>query len=547
MSSRPTRKSFLICLSLLAMLLLMHPVLKAQEPVPNANGQIGDTTKRIEILRNTRTLTFKTIDDSTRLTIVAGDVKLKQGNTIITCDSAVLNSRTNIFEAWRKVHINDGDTADIYSDHLRYLGTEKIAYLDGNVKLTDGKGTLTTPDLEYNMETNLGIYKNGGKVVNGKSVLTSKEGWYYADLKDVYFKQNVSLKDPAYSISTDSMLYNTQTKTTRFIAQTKIVDTSGVEVYTREGFYNQETKEANFGRRPLIKDVKNKRTVIGDNIIQNDSIYQATGNAVIVDSAQGTTLLGGIIIQNKNTNAILATRKPLLIVKQDNDSIYVTADTLFSARLSDRFGADSIVTDTVKGTRVARFNEKDSSNRYFEAFRNVRIFNDSLQAVCDSMFYSLRDSVFRLFQDPVVWAQNSQVTGDTILLFTKNKKADRVEAFPNGFMINHVENEVYNQIKGSRIDGWFLDGNIDSVRAKGFAECIYYIQGDDSAYTGVNQSSCDIIDIYFDKKELDKVVFRSQVTGTIWPIQQKRPDEMKLTNFRWLEARRPKTKFEMFE
>jgi len=110
-----------------------------------------------------------------------------------------------------------------------------------------------------------------------------------------------------------------------------------------------------------------------------------------------------------------------------------------------------------------------------------------------------------------------------------------------------VEDEVYNQIKGSRIDGWFLDGNIDSVRAKGFAECIYYIQGDDSAYTGVNQSSCDIIDIYFDQKELDKVVFRSQVTGTIWPIQQKRPDEMKLTNFRWLEARRPKTKFEMFE
>ncbi|MFI5132393.1 MAG: hypothetical protein ACHQFX_20490, partial [Chitinophagales bacterium] len=58
---------------------------------------------------------------------------------------------------------------------------------------------------------------------------------------------------------------------------------------------------------------------------------------------------------------------------------------------------------------------------------------------------------------------------------------------------------------------------------------------------------CDIIDIYFQNKELDKVVFRSAVTGTLWPISQKSPAEMQLEGFRWLEARRPKTKFEMFE
>src|SRR5690606_16670957 len=56
----------------------------------------------------------------------------------------------------------------------------------------------------------------------------------------------------------------------------------------------------------------------------------------------------------------------------------------------------------------------DSTSRYFKGFRNVRIFSDSLQAVCDSLFYSGRDSVFQLFQDPVLWANKSQVTGDTI-------------------------------------------------------------------------------------------------------------------------------------
>jgi hypothetical protein len=114
-------------------------------------------------------------------------------------------------------------------------------------------------------------------------------------------------------------------------------------------------------------------------------------------------------------------------------------------------------------------------------------------------------------------------------------------------MVNEVDKNVYNQVKSTRIDGWFVDGNIDSVRARGLAECIYYIQDDDSAYTGVNESKSDLIDIYFLEKQLNKVVFRSEVTGTIWPIKQKSPSEMRLLNFRWLEERRPKTKFEMYE
>jgi hypothetical protein len=170
-----------------------------------------------------------------------------------------------------------------------------------------------------------------------------------------------------------------------------------------------------------------------------------------------------------------------------------------------------------------------------------------VQSVCDSLFYSFKDSVFRLYKDPVVWAQKSQITGDTILLFTKNKKADKVEAFENSFLVSRLEDDVYNQVKSTRMDGWFIDGNIDSVRARSLAECIYYIQDEDSAYTGINESQCDIIDIYFKNKELDKVVFRTAVTGTIWPIRQKSPGEMQLPGFRWLEERRPKTKYEMFE
>lgn len=529
----------------------ISPVISFAQVIPPASNVAsppGDSLLLVEILPGVRKLEFRKLNDSTQLQILVGNVRLKQNTSYFYCDSCVINNNTKTFEAWGNVHINDSDTANIYASHLRYFINKKLAYLDGGVKLTDGKGTLSTPDLEYDMTTDIGIYKHGGKVTNKKTILTSREGYYYAGLRDVYFKNNVELKDPAYYIKTDSLLYNTASQTARFIAYTLIKDSSGRTVETKEGYYNMQTGKAEFGGRPVIKD--GKLTVTANSIATDDStgISHAKGNVIIVDSVQQTTIIAGEVFSDSKRDRILATKKPLMIVKQDDDSIYIAADTLFSARLTDLYGKkDSIVKDTVKGTKVVAVNNKDSTNRYFEAYRHVRVFSDSLQVICDSLFYSFKDSTFRLYQDPILWAKESQITGDTILLYTKNKKADRMKVFENSFLVNKLDPEIYNQIKSTRMDAYFRDGNIDSVRAKGSAQCIYYIQDDDSAYTGINDSKSDIMDIYFKEQSLQKVVFRSGVTGTIWPIKQKSPAEMRLENFRWLDSRRPKTKFDLFE
>jgi lipopolysaccharide assembly outer membrane protein LptD (OstA) len=214
-----------IVLSLL--FLFLQEKLPAQVPLPVTSSSPGDSMLNVEILPGVRKLEFRKINDSVQIQILAGNVKLKQGTSYFSCDSCVINNSTRIFEAWGNVHINDADTANIYSSHLRYLMDPRVAYLDGGVRLSDGKGTLTTPSLEYDMTTDIGTYLRGGTVVNKKTVLTSREGFYYAGLKDVYFKQNVELKDPGYNIKTDSLLYNTQTQVARFIAYTIIRDSSG--------------------------------------------------------------------------------------------------------------------------------------------------------------------------------------------------------------------------------------------------------------------------------------------------------------------------------
>src|SRR5258705_5145417 len=115
----------------------------AQQPVSSA----ADTTKKVEIL-DARKLELLKINDSTQLQILVGNVRLRQERTLFYCDSCVINNNSHVFEAFGHVHINDADTANAYSDYLRYLTDKRVAYLQKNVRLTDGKATLTTENLE---------------------------------------------------------------------------------------------------------------------------------------------------------------------------------------------------------------------------------------------------------------------------------------------------------------------------------------------------------------------------------------------------------------
>ncbi|MGZ5245575.1 MAG: OstA-like protein [Flavitalea sp.] len=551
----------------------------AQQPAPE-----NDSLKVVDILNADR-FSFKKIDSVTEFQTMAGNVRLKQGNTYFSADSAAINRRTKVLEAFGNIHINDNDSVHTYSQYLLYYADKRIAILKKKVKLTDNTSQLFTEELEYDLNQKIGIYRNGGRVVNKTSVLTSREATYYAELKDVYFKQNVKLKDPAYDLETDSLLYNTNTQLATFISRTVIKDSTR-NIVTSDGYYDMKNKNAFFGKRPVIKD--GAVTIIANEVETDDNtgISKLIGSAVFKDTSQGISIIANYIESNKLKGSFFATENPLMILKQDQDSIYVTGDTLFSgilekpvdsianrnvpdsmvvANIQDSSKLDSTglaeisvirdenvlqnpiaIRDTIKGRNVVDLNKNDSTYRFFQVYRNVRIFSDSLQAVCDSLYYNEIDSVFQLFKDPIVWASGSQVTGDTILLYTKDKKADRMLVYENGLLVNKTGENMFNQIRGNRINGTFVDGNIDNMRAKGNAESIYYAMDEEDNLVGINRASGDIIDMRFRNKELYEVVFISEVKGTMYPARQMPEAEKSLRGFQWQEQKRPKTKYELF-
>ena len=605
----------------------------AQDSILTSNA---DTISEIQIIQG-NSLREKSIDSATRLQTISGNVILKEGLTLFYCDSAIINKETNVLEAFGNIHINQNDSINTYSQYLKYIGKDRIAFLKKEVRLTDKKGTLYTQELEYNLATSIGKYKNGGKVVNGKTILTSTEGIYYADTKDIFFKKKVHLIDPKYDIITDTLLYNTQTQISSWNTPTKIKSENGGDIYSSNGTYDLKNGKAYFGNRTIIKD--STRTYVADKSAYDEvtGIAQLEGNAIIKDSVNGYSILGNQIYLDKNNNSFLATRKPVLIFKgEGDDSTYISADTLFSGVekrdslgrkiviSKDTLKADSVIDNSkslpIKNNntdKIIKKNLLDSSNRntdstiikntipttnnilqdsfvikkvdtlinkitpldssnffidkidtsqstiaipvtetikkdtairYFIAFHNVRIFNDSLQSVADSLYYSSEDSIFRLLKNPIVFSNNSQISGDTIFIYTKNKKAERLYVFDNGIIINKLNIRMYNQIAGRTLNGYFKNGELDYMRAKGLpAESIFYPQDEDSAFIGMNRSKGDLIDLYFKNKEINKVKFVKDVEGTFYPIRQIPEKQRLLNNFLWQEKRRPKNKFELFE
>ena len=651
-------------------------------PVPDTSIAVApkaDTIKEFEIIRGPSMRSIY-IDSSTTLQTIAGGAIVKQGSVIISGDSIAINPTTHVVEVFNNVHINQADTIQTYAHYLKYIGSEKTAYLQKDVKLIDKKTTLFTQNLDYNLKSGIGNYHNGGKVVNEKTTITSKDGTYYADTKDIYFKNDVVVNQPKNYVTTDSLLYNTVTQNYNLNGDTYI-NNNGTEIYTNQGSYNLNSDNAVFTTRTTVKDSSGRVYVANNMAMDNKSgSAQMEGNAIIKDSAGGFIVLANQVFLNKKINSFLATRKPILIIKQKDDSIYVAADTIFSgystavkneefvlrkdsvihgvlpqqtpadsamkndtlhfeknystrdsaihlAHIIDSLTtnnhneqpekiektkenpvlndslktifshADSLNIDSVKAKQkyedslknlrtkstpamgdslkaialqrdslkidsaITKRNRNDSlqinlndttnkkdSSRYFLAFHHVRIFSDSLQSVCDSLFFSAKDSVFRLYYDPVIWSGHSQITGDTIFLYTKNKKPERMYAFDKGTIINKTTEGFYNQIAGKTINGYFNDGAIDYMRVKGSqAESIYYPQDKDSAYMGMNRATGDVIDLYFKKDELEKVLFVNDIQGKFYPMKDIPADQKYLKDFIWLDEKRPKNKLELFE
>jgi lipopolysaccharide export system protein LptA len=532
---------------------LFSSLMASAQVAQGTTDTLQNGNKIIQILA-ARELQFLQQDSAHNFTIAVGNVRIKQEKTLFYADSVVVNRFDNSMEAFGNIHINDADSVHTYAQYLKYIGNTKKAQLRKKVRLTDGSGTLTTEELDYEVSQKIGVYRNGGKLVNKKTTLTSEQANYYGDTRDVIFTRKVVLVDPEYTIRTDTLQYNTQTESIRLSSPTRIVDSSKRIILTRNAYFDRKNKKGFLYERSQIIDTA--YTFTADDMALDDSTGRGEfrGNAVYrsKDSTEGFDLIANNIKVDRKKDILLATIQPLLLIKQKGDTTFVAADTLYVARLIDLRKTREVPVIRLPNKKDTLLTNKkvpvDTTAKYFEAYSHVKVYADSLQGVGDSLFYASDDSTFRFFKSPVIWAKDNQILGDTIYLFLKNRKPELLTVFENALAINKIDSTSYfNQLRGTRMQAFFEDGEMYFMSAKGSAENVYYFQDEQKHFISVNKSTCDVINIYLENNKPQKVSFLNKYEGTAYPMRKADHEGLKLRKFKWLDSIRPKSKADLLQ
>jgi hypothetical protein len=153
-----------------------------------------------------------------------------------------------------------------------------------------------------------------------------------------------------------------------------------------------------------------------------------------------------------------------------------------------------------------------------------------------------------MYRNPVLWANGSQITGDTII-FTKNVKTNKLDSLKvlHNALIIQKDPVGYNQIKGRFIKGKFTENDLKDVDVIGDSELLYYLRDDNQKLIGINKSACsNRIQFVLNKGEIQSIKFLKKPEGTTYPESKLPKNVRKLRGFIWREKERPKTKFHIY-
>lgn len=172
------------------------------------------------------------------------------------------------------------------------------------------------------------------------------------------------------------------------------------------------------------------------------------------------------------------------------------------------------------------------------------MFKSDFQAVADSVYYGMADSMFRLMGKPMIWAEKSQISGDTIFLQFVNQKLDNTLIVGNAFMVNATLDSVkYNQLKGRKITGFFDKNSLERMFVDGNAENIIYVVNEETnVATELFHDRSSRIKIYMENNKLKEYVSIRKVDGKVYPIAQLTQEKEFLPGFIWKPEDRPKSK-----
>lgn len=401
-------------------------------------------------------------------------------------------------------------------------------FIAGNGFLLQEEWQLAATNIEYNNNTGKGMAD--GEVV---WIDTTSNSTLYCDIAE--FNRNSNYLKAFNLDSRPYMELSTEEDTMYISADTirsyELIDTIFSEPNTlvsldsiqleADSIFNSTTPDT------LAVDAVPKKTIPADTVrieldsitqvvIPKDSIFNSTApDTVEVDADQDITIPEDTVgIQPDSVTQMIVTKDSINIVMPDS-------------------------TSRPKEKRRDLSNATFNKSRVLVADNDARIYRKDMQAICDSMSYNLKDSVIILMDDPVMWSDTTQFTGDTISLFQKNGKLDRMVIKNRVMILNSQSPPFFNQIKGKHLTGYFVENDLDYFNVVGSAQSLYYMMDDEGAFIAVNKTECSSLKFFFENNEISDIRGYIDVKSKLIPMDKADHGALKLEGFKWRVNERP--------
>ncbi|MCD6333603.1 MAG: hypothetical protein J7L89_10055 [Bacteroidales bacterium] len=449
-----------------------------------------------------------------------GHVMMQHKDLTLYCDSAHFDQEKNLFIGFSRVHLIKADTINIYTKQINYDGTNETARLKGDVRMVNGRIRLTAPVLDYDMATETGWYFGGGQIIDTANTVESYWGYYYVDKNEFFFKQNVTLSNDESTLVTDTLRYRSDTEEMWFNGLTQIFgDTNYIEC--RKGYYNTQESFSLFQDQVFMQS--RDQILKGDSLVyhRDNGNTEAFNHVEMQDTTEHLIIRGTHLSYNEKSGWFRMSREVEFIRVEDQDSLFMHADTLISFR------------DTV------------AQSRHIKAFPRVQFFRTDLQGRCLNLDYVISDSLINMYGSPVIWQKNNQLTADSTRIYLASNGIEHIQLMGSGFIITQNDTVMYDQIKGKDITGWFDSGKLCRVNVEGNGECLFY-PDDNGQIIGLFYSACSTIRILFIEGKINNVIFITEPDSKLLPLKQLKESDRFLDGFNWMESLHPHSAPDIF-
>lgn len=540
----------------------------------------------------------------TLLAELRGNVALQRGKTELFTERLDYDLGTKLATYHTGGRIVSNGATELRSTHGYYYADRQQVYFRDSVVAIDERFEMRADTLLYDLAAER-VYFLGPTVIRTDTHrIYCESGYYDVQLDEAVFSQNAQYKSGERLAAADTIRYFGGVRETyilegnAFVAEGEFQRATAdrINYFRREDKYllegnasvrdsaqtvtgdtiNYDVKRATYavsGGRPRVSAPP--MIILADRLNSDPEtgFSTASGRVFWQDTSANVSITAANARYNETTGYLLASggagpdrpgqsayfgNRPLMTSVLDGDTLWMVADTLVSVR-SDVTDTTYTVTelsrDTVQIGDSLAINIITSTDtlitfdtiRYLAAHHDVRVLKSDMQAVCDSLGFNTIDSVLTLYQNPILWQDTSQLTGDTVRIHFRGEALDKVQLLRNALVITTPDLLFFNQVKGKEIEAFFDSTSLIRTEVQGNAEAIYYILDEVGAYVGVNKTACSSMVLHFNNGAVRKIRFLSAPSGKMEPMQAVDHEAYKLEGFRWETGRKPLTVDDLFK